>query len=185
MKPTIRADARALRGPLRVLAAIRWLTGSCASVLAKNQPGPHPGIPLSLRQTGYRLHPGERTPIDAELETLELLRTAKTQAVTINGSPGKGFAVAPDTFGNDVSLAASLTMPAGEYSVTLSAVDDSGQERTATANITVEALATVPTGSTTPVVLLNGWQIPSVFPSSTCPIAPTGSAATFGSPLLN
>ena len=102
-------------------------------------------------------------------------------AITINGSPGKGFAFAPDTYGNDVSLAASLTMPAGEYSVTLSAVDDSGQERTATANITVEALATVPTGSTTPVVLLNGWQIPSVFPSSTCPIAPTGSAATFGS----
>lgn len=182
MIPTIGADAKASRGPLRVLAAICLLACSGANLVAQNQPVRRSAArPLSLRQTGYRLRPGERTPIDAELETLDFLKTAKMRTVTINGSPGKGFAVAPDMYGNDIILAASLTMPAGEYSVTLSAVDDAGQERTATVNITVEALATVPTGSTTPpVVLLNGWQF-SVLPPSSCPIAPTGSVATFGS----
>jgi uncharacterized protein (TIGR03437 family) len=179
--PTIGADAKASQGPLRGLAAICLLACSCASILAQNQPVSRPGRLLSLRQTGYRLRPGERTPIDAEPETLDFLRTAKKRTVTISGSPGKGFAVAPDLYGNDIVLGASLTVPAGEYSVTLSAVDDTGQERKTTANITVEALATVPTGSTTPpVVLLNGWQF-SVLPASTCPIASTGSVATFGS----
>ena len=181
MIPTIGADATGSRGPLRVLAAICLLAFSCASVFAQNQPVSRPGRPLSLRQTGYRLRPGERTPIDAAADTLDFLRTAKTRTVTVSGSPGRGFAVAPEMYGNEIVLGVSLTVPAGEYSVTLSAVDDTGQERRATANITVEALATVPTGSTTPpVVLLNGWQF-SVLPPSTCPIAPTGSVATFGS----
>jgi hypothetical protein len=182
--PTIGADAEASHGPLRVLAAICLLVCSCASSLAQNQPAPRPGRPLSLRQTDYRLRPGERTSIDAELETLDFLRTAKTRAVNVNGSPGKGFAVAPDLDG-EIVLAASLTLRAGEYPITLSAVDDAGQERSATTKVTVEALATVPTSSTTPpVVLLNGWQIPSVFPPSSCPIAPTGSLALRRSPKL-
>lgn len=182
MTPIIGADADASHGPLRVLAAICLLACSGANLVAQNQPVSRSAArPLSLRQTGYRLRPGERTPIDAELETLDFLKTAKMRTVTINGSPGKGFAVAPDMYGHDIILAASLTMPAGEYSVTLSAVDDAGQERRATANIAVEASATVPISSTTPpVVLLNGWQF-SVLPPSTCPIAPTGSVATFGS----
>ena len=181
MIPTIGADASASRGPLWVLAAICLLACSCASVFAQNQPVLRPGRPLSLRQIGYRLRPGERTLIDAEPETLEFLRTAKTRTVTISGWPRTGFAVAPDMYRNDIILAASLTVPAGEYSVQLSGVDDTGQGRRTTANITVEALATVPTDSTTlPVVLLNGWQF-TVLPPNTCPISPTGSAATFGS----
>ena len=181
MIPTSGADARAAaRGLLRALASFCLLACGCTSALGQSQPAPLSRRPLSLRQTGYRLQPGERTRIDAEPETLDFLRTAKTRLATVNGSPARGFAVGPDMYGNDLILAASLTMPASEYSVTLSAVDDSGQERRATVNITVEALPAVPAGSTTPpVVLLNGWQF-SVLPPSSCPIAPTGSLATFG-----
>ena len=76
-------------------------------------------------------------------------------------------------------LAATLTMKVGEYAVTVSAVGESGEERTAAANITVDALPVVPPGgSTPPVVLLNGWQFSL---SNSCPIAATGSAETFGS----
>ncbi len=78
-------------------------------------------------------------------------------------------------------LAASLTMKPGEYAVTVSAVGESGEERAAVANVTVDALPVVPSGgSTPPVVLLNGWQF-SAFPPSSCPISTNGSAETFGS----
>jgi hypothetical protein len=57
-------------------------------------------------------------------------------------------------------------MKAGELDVTVSGVDESGEGRTAAASITVDALPAVPSGaSTPPVVLLNGWQF-SVFPPS-------------------
>jgi pimeloyl-ACP methyl ester carboxylesterase len=66
-------------------------------------------------------------------------------------------------------LGVPLTTPPGEYAVTLSAISRSGEERTATISVVVEALATVPTGATTPpVVLLDGWQEPSS--TSSCPI---------------
>jgi uncharacterized protein (TIGR03437 family) len=128
-----------------------------------------------LNQTRYRLRPGERARVDALPETLDFIRKAKTSTVTINGAQTRGFAIAPGMRGDDVVLAASLTMKEGEYAVTVSAVDQSGEQRTAAADITVDPLPVVPTGgSTPPVVLLNGWQF-------SCPIAATGSVATFGS----
>jgi uncharacterized protein (TIGR03437 family) len=166
---------------LPVLACLLACSGITAS--AQNQPAPamRPGRPLVLNQARYRLRSGERARVDAAPETLDFLRTAKTSTVTINGTQARGFAVGPSMGGNDILLAASLTMKEGEYAVTVSAVDETGEQRMAVADVTVEALPTVPPGgSTPPVVLLNGWQF-SVFPPSSCPIAPTGSLATFGS----
>ena len=109
------------------------------------------------------------------------MRTAKSSTVTINGTQTKGFAVGPSMNGDEVLLAASLTMKEGDYAVTVSAIDQSGERRTTTATITVDALPIVPSGgSTPPVVLLNGWQF-SILPPSSCPIAPNGSVTTFGS----
>jgi len=136
---------------------------------------------LVLNEARYRLRAGERAQLDVSSETLDFLRTAKTSMVTINGSQTRGFAVGPSMNGEEIVLAASVTMKPGEYAVTLSAADQSGEQRTAAADITVDALPVVPSGaSTPPVVLLNGWQF-SVLPPSICPIAPTGSVATFGS----
>lgn len=117
----------------------------------------------------------------ASQETLQFIRAAKTLTVTINGSQTQGFAIGPSISGDDVLLAASLTMKEGEYPVTVSAIAASGEQRTAVATITVEALPVVPPGDLRPpIVLLNGWQF-SVLPPSSCPIAPNGSVATFGS----
>lgn len=144
-------------------------------------PRSHPGRPLVLNQSRYRLRAGERTRVEALPETLDFIRTAKTISATINGSQTRGFAVGPSTQGDEVILAASLTMKEGEYAVTVSAVDQSGEQRTTEATITVDALPAVPSGgSTPPVVLLNGWQF-SVIPPSSCPMAPNGSITTFGS----
>jgi uncharacterized protein (TIGR03437 family) len=169
------------RGRRCALGLACLLTGWSAAAFAQNQAAPRTGRPLSLNQTRYQLRAGERTRIDAAPETLDFLRSAKGRSITINGSQARGFAVAPGMSGNDIILAASLTLKAGDYAATLSALDSSGEERTVTADITVEALPVVPPGGTTPpVVLLNGWQF-SVLPPSTCPIAPNGSVATFGS----
>jgi uncharacterized protein (TIGR03437 family) len=131
--------------------------------------------PLALNQTRYRLRAGESIKIDAPAETVDFLAHAKARRVAIGGTEVRGIVVAPSMAGDQILLGASLTMKAGEYVVTLSAVDASGQERRSNANIAVAALPAVPGGGTTPpVVLLNGWQF-------SCPIAPTGSVATFGS----
>jgi len=170
-----------VQGRLPVLACLLACCGITAS--AQNQPAPavRPGRPLVLNQARYRLRSGERARVEAAPETLDFLRTARTSTVTINGTQARGFAVGPSMGGNDILLAASLTMKEGEYAVTVSAVDETGEQRTAVANVTVEALPVVPPGgSTPPVVLLNGWQF-SVFPPSSCPISPLGSAGTFGS----
>lgn len=164
------------------LPALACLLACCGlPVFAQNQPAARPGRPLVLNEARYRLRAGERAQLDAPPDTLDFLRTAKTSTVTINGSQTKGFAVGPSMSGNEIVLAASLTMKPGEYAVTVAAVDQSGEQRTAVADITVEALPTVPAGGTTPpVVLLNGWQGP------TCPISTPqfpgddGSAETFG-----
>jgi uncharacterized protein (TIGR03437 family) len=176
---TLNGSVQAAR--LRASAALACLLACCGiTASAQNQPAQPPDRPLVLNQARYQLRAGERTRIDAAQETLDFLRSAKSHTVTINGSQTRGFAVAPDINGNEIMLAASLTMKEGEYAVTVSAVDESGRERTATADITVQGLPVVPPGgSTPPVVLLNGWQF-SVFPPSTCPIAPNGSVATFG-----
>jgi uncharacterized protein (TIGR03437 family) len=155
---------------------------TCGSIraFAQNQPIARTARPLLLDQDRYRLRPGDRVSIVASGETLNFLRDAQTRNVTVNATQGKGFIVAPNVDGDQVLLAASLTMKPGEYAVTVSAVSPAGEERKATVNVTIDALPVVPLGDLTPpVVLLNGWQF-SVFPPSTCLIAPTGSIATFG-----
>jgi uncharacterized protein (TIGR03437 family) len=132
------------------------------------------GQPLALTRTQYRMRAGERVSIEASQETLDFLRHAKYIAA------GKGFAVGPGAGGSGVLFAASLTTKPGDYTITVTATSDKGEERTAAARITVDALQTVPPGaSVPPVVLLNGWQF-SVFPPNGCPIS-SSSADTFGS----
>ncbi len=180
VKRVFRACAIAIQG-LPAAACLLACCGITAS--AQNQPpaDPRPGRPLILNQARYRIRAGERARLDAPPETRDFIRTAKTSAVTVTGTQTRGFAVGPSLSGEDVLLAASLTMKQGEYAVTVSAVGESGEERETTANITVEALPVVPAGgSTPPAVLLNGWQF-SISPLNICTISANGSVGTFGS----
>ena len=139
--------------------------------------------PLVLHQTRYRLRAGDRVPIAASQETLDFLLHAKTRTVTISGTQGRGFVVAPNVAGDQVLLAASLTMKPGEYAVTVSAVSGTGEERAAAVDVTLDPMQTVPLGSTEPpVVLLNGLQLPSTLAEwltfDTCPVS--APSDTFG-----
>ena len=79
--------------------------------------------------------------------------------------------------GDQILLAASPRAKPGEYTVTLSAASETGEERQTTLNVVVEAQVTVPPSSTRPpVVLVNGWMTGF---TNACPIC-DHSATTFG-----
>ena len=139
--------------------------------------------PLVVNKTEYRLRAGHSVKIEAPPETLDFLRNAKSRVVAIGGSQGRGFVVGPNVRGDEVLLAASLTLKPGQYAVTVLVVSVEGDERAVVMNVTLEPMQPVPSTSTVPpVVLLNGWQFgySSTSGLSTCPIS-SGSADTFGS----
>lgn len=174
---------QAERGPRCAFSLACLLAGWSMVAFAQNQPAPRPVGPLLMNQSRYRLHAGDRVPIADSQETLDFLRAAKIRTVTIHGPQGKGFVVAPNVKGDQLLLAASLTMKPGEYSVTVSAVSGSAEERAATVDVTLDPMQTVPNGSTVPpVVLLNGWQFgySSTSGLSSCPIS-SGPSDIFGS----
>jgi uncharacterized protein (TIGR03437 family) len=139
---------------------------------------------MTLHQTRYRLRAGEPAKIDAPPETLDFVWNAKSRTVTIGGAQARGLVFGPNGRGDQVLLAASLTMKPGEYAVTLSAVSGAGEERAAVVNVTLDPLQSVPSSSTVPpVVLLNGLQLPSTLADwltfDTCPVSIPSD--TFGS----
>jgi hypothetical protein len=163
------------------LSAFAFLL-TCWSITAFAQD--HPVLPLMLDQNRYRLRAGDRVPIAASQETLDFIHAAKTRTVKISGTPGRGFVIAPNLNGDQVLLAASLTMKPGAYSVTVSVVSGTGEERAAAAHVTLDPMQTVPNGSSVPpVVLLNGWQFPTsiskFLSAGTCPVSQASD--TFGS----
>ncbi len=169
-------------GGLPALACMLACWGVTAS--AQDQPAAvqaiisRPVRPLLLNQKRYRLRAGDRVPIAASEETLTFMRSAKTLSARASGVSGRSFPVAPNVAADRVFLGVPLTAPPGEYSVTISAINASGEGRIATVSVTVDALLTVPANITTPpVVLLDGWQAPSL--TSSCPIS-NDSTGTFG-----
>ena len=90
----------------------------------------------------------------------------------------RSFAVAPDPADQEIRLGVPLTAQPGDYNVSLSFVNDQGEERSASILLTVRPFARPAASTVPPVVLLNGWQFPSI--TSSCPI-PADSSNTFGS----
>ncbi len=138
---------------------------------------PKAGRPLVLNQTRYRLRAGERIVLDAPAETLDFVRSAKSRTAAIRGAKGRGFAIGPTRKGDQILLAASLTTKPGEYTVSVSAVSQSGEVRAEAIDVVLDPPKTVPSTATAPpVVLLNGWQIG--ISNDGCP--PSTAADTFG-----
>jgi uncharacterized protein (TIGR03437 family) len=127
---------------------------------------------LVLNETRYRLRAGESTRIDAPPESLDFLLHAKIRRIEIAGTEARGIVVGPNRDGDQVLVAASLTMKPGEYALEVSFGTEAGQERTARIHVTVEPLATT-ASSVPPVVLLDGFQGPG------CPMS-SDSSGTFG-----
>jgi len=132
---------------------------------------------MALLQSRYQIRTGRPARIEAPAETLDFLLHAKTRRVSIAGMETSGLVVGPGYTPDQILLAPSLRAKPGEYTVTLSATSETGEERQTTLNVVVEAQVTVPPSSTRlPVVLLNGWLTGF---TNTCPIA-ASSAETFG-----
>jgi uncharacterized protein (TIGR03437 family) len=138
--------------------------------------------PMDLQQTWYELRIGEPVPIVGPSETIDFLRNAKTRSLASGGNENEsvkaeGFVVAPDRTGRIV-LAASPRVKPGQYTVVLSATSAAGEARQTTLTLAVQAITSVPSGSTrNPVVLLNGWE--TGYNTDSCPISGS-SSDTFG-----
>jgi len=135
--------------------------------------------PLILNRTTYRLRAGEAVTIAAPTQTVELIRNARSRRARVGNIEQAGFVIGPGIRNDEILLAASLTTQPGQYTVTVSAVNDSGEEQAAEVNVSVEPLQAAPsTASKPPVVLLNGLQ-PGLT-NGGCPLSQS-SADTFGS----
>jgi uncharacterized protein (TIGR03437 family) len=171
-------------GLLCVTAAL--LMCCAASATAQNLEAP--SIPramrsLTLNQSRYRLRAGESTRLDASPETLDFLLHAKTRSLEIDGKEARGVAVGTNRAEDQVLLAASLRTKPGEYTVKLSAITETSEERVTTLAVTLDPMQTVPSTATQPpVVLLNGWQFGINLDSlnfAGCPVS-SSSSVTFG-----
>ena len=147
----------------------------CSAICAMSQTPA--ARPMALLKTRYELRLGEPAEISAPRETLDFLLHAKTRRVAIEGQDAPGLVITPNQTQDQILLAPSSKAKPGEYTVTMSATSQTGEERQTTLDVVVNPLVSVPNGTTRPpVVLLNGWI--AGFTSS-CPVATT-SATTFG-----
>jgi uncharacterized protein (TIGR03437 family) len=132
---------------------------------------------MELQQTRYELRAGEPAQISAASDALNFLLKAKSRRIEIQGAQADGLVVGLNRAGDGILLAASLRAKPGEYTVTLSAKSEAGEERQAALTMVVQPRQAVPSGSTRPpVVLLNGWEVGF---TNSCPIS-SSSADTFG-----
>lgn len=167
-----------LRRSVFCLSIPAWLT--LGAGLLSGQLPEHGIRPLVLGETRYSLRAGEPVRLDAPVETVSFLRAAKIRRLTTRGASQasrSGFVVGPNVASDGILLAASLTMPPGEYTVEMSAIGETGEERLTSLAVTLNPPVSVPSTATQPpVILLNGYQSPNL--NSFCP--PSASSATFG-----
>lgn len=156
---------------LRTVASVALLE-ACLAGLLFAQTLPHP---LAVNQTHYWVTAGDRIAINASPEGFAFMRSAKTRLAR---AANRTFPVAPNVAGDQVLLGVPLTTEPGEYAISLWFANEAGEERNAAIELTVEPFARpAASSSTPPVVLLDGWQPPSIF--STCPMS-SDSSGTFG-----
>lgn len=121
---------------------------------------------FSINNSSIRISPGEsqRLPVSAVENEFSL----NAKLLSASTASGAGFVFGPDANGRMVLAASLLTMP-GNHVVTISASDETGEERIAEINVSVGPLQAVPSGAVKPpVILLNGWQLGFL---NSCPIS--------------
>jgi hypothetical protein len=138
----------------------------CAAATAQVGLGSDPVHLLALQQTKYRLRAGEAVPVAAPRETLDFIRNARNRVARVSGVSEDGFVLGPSARGDQVVLAASLAMKPGEYTVSLSAVSETGEERVMTLNVTLDPMQTASLPAeivSTQALIAQGWVVPGAF----------------------
>jgi pimeloyl-ACP methyl ester carboxylesterase len=170
--------------PWRATLALAAMLAACVMVaqaqprVAETGKNPHTVHALVVHQSRYEFRTGEAANIIAPRETLDFIRKAKSRTVRIDGREARGFVFGPSFRGDSALIATSHMVKPGEYSVTLSAISDTGEERVTTLSVVLNPMQPVPSTATRPpVVLLNGWQFS--LSNGGCPIS-SGPSDTFG-----
>src|SRR5271157_1473780 len=117
----------------------------CSAVCALAQTAP-----MALLESHYEIHVGQPARIQAPAETLDFLLHAKTRSVSIEGMETSGLVVGPNYTRDQILLAPTPRAKPGEYTVTLSAASEAGEQRQTTLAVVVAAQVTVPSSSTRP-----------------------------------
>ena len=114
-----------------------------------------PAQPLAIQQTRYEVRVGESVQIEAPPETIDFLLKAKSLRL----AQSSALVLGRNRARNGLLLAAPLRTSPGEYTASLSATSEAGEERVTTLAVVVKPRQTVPSSATRPpVVLLNGWE---------------------------
>src|SRR5271163_1694817 len=111
------------------------------------------GAPLAVNETHYELRPGQPVQIATAPETLDFLLNAPNRRLRITGAGTTGIVVSPNRAHDRILLAASLRANPGQYTVELAATSAAGEERSATLDIQVGSLTSVPSSATRPPVV--------------------------------
>jgi len=112
---------------------------------------------LLARTDALRLAAGGSTTLPITPETARLLHQGARFAATVPGKPHT-LALATDHERERFFIAATPTMPAGVYRVSLSLTDPKSEESADTILVTVDPLPTVQQTTRVPVVLVRGWN---------------------------
>jgi hypothetical protein len=147
-----------LFAPVAILACAVCALAQSGSTAAQAGMSSHPIHVRSLQQTKLRMRAGEVVPVAVSRETLDFVRNARNRVARTSGVSETGFILGPSVKGDQVVLAASLMMKPGEYTVSLSAVSETGEERVMTLNVTLDPMQTVPLSDNAASGVLNGWQ---------------------------
>ncbi|HEY3839465.1 MAG TPA: IPT/TIG domain-containing protein [Bryobacteraceae bacterium] len=137
-----------------------------------------PDIPLTLTRTGYVSRAGSTVKLEMPVDSRSSVERGKALHTRTTPPAQHAPFASVDMDGNLVIATPSLAAP-GLYAVSFE-IDLGDQTRTATVAVSVASPPPVPAGSGTPVILLNGWQPPSLTQLSTCPTSPTDGSAPFG-----
>ena len=127
---------------------------------------------LVVADSQYRLAAGGTRAIRLDSESARFV--AGSDRISSSTFPLGESRIGVGVDGVDKSpfLFAPFSTPAGTYSVQVSAQSKSGEERTATVQVTVDPLPPLAAGARPPVILMNGWQV-FCLPAAS-------SASTFG-----
>jgi hypothetical protein len=144
--------------PWRSALALAGMFASCVLVEQAQSQTPETGTSptartvhsLVVHQSQYEFRTGEATNIIAPRETLDFIRKAKSRTVRIDGREARGFVFGSSVRGDSALIATSHTVKPGEYSVTLSATSETGEERVTTLSVVLNPMQAVPSTATRP-----------------------------------